>query len=472
MPDGGLAVIADFACFVGSHCAVAGEIEMSCPPQGERRRRWSWRLVELPALQSRMPAPIHALMSWPLTAVVLAMLDPSGTPVAIAVARAVLAGGGVAAALTSRSVTSPTKPPRPPVHHPAGAEAGGPVQGRRPDASGPDCTLFQRRLDHVPRHFRCSDRSKTPVDRSEADHVPPFSSSGASTVYLRDHPVAGCRRFRPPPRRSNTGYTESRAPPFRASARETVPPSSRRPRPERPPPLHRGCPRRRPPLGGESRVSGRYGIRRRFRSQPDRPSWHRCSRIHSDGTVFAEFQFVHQTRSRTWSSSPHGLGRARHLTSRAGGAGRGADQQVFPGIAGYRAVRRGAVARHSGHSSPGTVRARRRAARHHRRARRAAGARRPRVPTSGSSPTPGCNRSTSTGRGIESLTPSTFQPGAWTSHELDTLADLARACSTTVRLQLADHLAGRERARRDEVRAPGTRPHSPARGCCGGPRWR
>jgi GAF domain-containing protein len=39
----------------------------------------------------------------------------------------------------------------------------------------------------------------------------------------------------------------------------------------------------------------------------------------------------------------------------------------------------------------------------------------------------------------------------WTAAELDALADLARACSTTIRLRLADHLAERERARRDEV---------------------
>ena len=39
----------------------------------------------------------------------------------------------------------------------------------------------------------------------------------------------------------------------------------------------------------------------------------------------------------------------------------------------------------------------------------------------------------------------------WTAAELDALADLARACSTSIRLRLSDHLTERERARRDEV---------------------
>jgi serine phosphatase RsbU (regulator of sigma subunit)/GAF domain-containing protein len=55
------------------------------------------------------------------------------------------------------------------------------------------------------------------------------------------------------------------------------------------------------------------------------------------------------------------------------------------------------------------------------------------------------------GQVLGSLCAIDVQPRAWTADELDALTDLARACSTTIRLRLADHLAERERARRDEV---------------------
>ena len=61
--------------------------------------------MELQPSEWRVPAPIRALMWWPLTAFVLAMLNPEVAPVAIAVAGAVLAGfGALAAALAGRSV--------------------------------------------------------------------------------------------------------------------------------------------------------------------------------------------------------------------------------------------------------------------------------------------------------------------------------------------------------------------------------
>ena len=51
----------------------------------------------------RVPAPIRALMWWPLTAFVLAMFNPEVAPVTLAVAGAVLAGvGGLAAAVAGR----------------------------------------------------------------------------------------------------------------------------------------------------------------------------------------------------------------------------------------------------------------------------------------------------------------------------------------------------------------------------------
>ncbi len=55
------------------------------------------------------------------------------------------------------------------------------------------------------------------------------------------------------------------------------------------------------------------------------------------------------------------------------------------------------------------------------------------------------------GQVLGSLCAIDVRPRVWTADELDALADLARACSTTIRLRLADHLAERERARRDEV---------------------
>ena len=61
----------------------------------------------------RVPAPIRALMWWPLTAFVLAMFNPEVAPVTIAVAGAVLAGfGGLAAALAGRSQPAPPSRPR------------------------------------------------------------------------------------------------------------------------------------------------------------------------------------------------------------------------------------------------------------------------------------------------------------------------------------------------------------------------
>jgi hypothetical protein len=51
----------------------------------------------------RVPAPVRALMWWPLAALVLAMVDPEAAPVAIAVAGAVLAVlGGLVGALAAR----------------------------------------------------------------------------------------------------------------------------------------------------------------------------------------------------------------------------------------------------------------------------------------------------------------------------------------------------------------------------------
>ena len=55
------------------------------------------------------------------------------------------------------------------------------------------------------------------------------------------------------------------------------------------------------------------------------------------------------------------------------------------------------------------------------------------------------------GQVLGSLCAIDVQPRTWTAEELDALADLARACSTTIRLPLADYLAQRERGRRDEV---------------------
>lgn len=59
----------------------------------------------------RVPAPIRALMWWPLTAFVLAMFNPEVAPVTIAVAGAVLAGfGGLAAAIAGRSAAGSAEP--------------------------------------------------------------------------------------------------------------------------------------------------------------------------------------------------------------------------------------------------------------------------------------------------------------------------------------------------------------------------
>jgi GAF domain-containing protein len=55
------------------------------------------------------------------------------------------------------------------------------------------------------------------------------------------------------------------------------------------------------------------------------------------------------------------------------------------------------------------------------------------------------------GQVLGSLCAIDVQPRTWTAEELDALADLARACSTTIRLRLSDHLAEQERARGDEV---------------------
>jgi hypothetical protein len=81
----------------------------------------------------RVPAPIRALMWWPLTAFVLAMFNPEVAPVTIALAGAVLAGfGALAAALAARSVAGSADPAadRPASMARAGAEAGGQLQGR------------------------------------------------------------------------------------------------------------------------------------------------------------------------------------------------------------------------------------------------------------------------------------------------------------------------------------------------------
>lgn len=59
----------------------------------------------------RVPAPIRALMWWPLTAFVLAMVTPELAPVTIALAGAVLAGfGGLAAALAGRAANGSAEP--------------------------------------------------------------------------------------------------------------------------------------------------------------------------------------------------------------------------------------------------------------------------------------------------------------------------------------------------------------------------
>jgi GAF domain-containing protein len=55
------------------------------------------------------------------------------------------------------------------------------------------------------------------------------------------------------------------------------------------------------------------------------------------------------------------------------------------------------------------------------------------------------------GRVLGSLCAIDVEPRTWSVAELDALGDLARACSTTIRLRLANYLADRERARRDEV---------------------
>lgn len=55
------------------------------------------------------------------------------------------------------------------------------------------------------------------------------------------------------------------------------------------------------------------------------------------------------------------------------------------------------------------------------------------------------------GRVLGSLCAIDRVPRAWTDAELDILRDLARACSTQLRLRLAVHLAGREARRRDEL---------------------
>jgi hypothetical protein len=81
----------------------------------------------------RVPAPIRALMWWPLTAFVLAMFNPEVAPVTIAVAGAVLAVlGALVAALAGRSVAGSPEPAadRPASMVQVGTEAGGQLQGR------------------------------------------------------------------------------------------------------------------------------------------------------------------------------------------------------------------------------------------------------------------------------------------------------------------------------------------------------
>jgi succinate-acetate transporter protein len=78
----------------------------------------------------RVPAPIRALMWWPLTAFVLAMFNPEVAPVTIAVAGAVLAGlGGLAAALAGRSAAGSAEPAADRAASVA-AEAGGQLTSR------------------------------------------------------------------------------------------------------------------------------------------------------------------------------------------------------------------------------------------------------------------------------------------------------------------------------------------------------
>jgi hypothetical protein len=81
----------------------------------------------------RVPAPIRALMWWPLTAFVLAMFNPEVAPVTIAVAGAVLAVfGALVAALAGRSVVGSPEPAadRPASMARVGTEAGVQLQGR------------------------------------------------------------------------------------------------------------------------------------------------------------------------------------------------------------------------------------------------------------------------------------------------------------------------------------------------------
>jgi len=97
------------------------------------RRGGYWRIMESEPSEWRVPAPIRALMWWPLTAFVLAMFNPEVAPVTIALAGAVLAGfGALAAALAARSVAGSADPAadRPASMARAGAEAGGQLQGR------------------------------------------------------------------------------------------------------------------------------------------------------------------------------------------------------------------------------------------------------------------------------------------------------------------------------------------------------
>lgn len=92
-----------------------------------------WRLMEPQPSEWRVPAPIRALMWWPLTAFVLAMFNPEVAPVTIAVAGAVLAVfGALVAALAGRSVAGSPEPAadRPASMARVGTEAGAQLQGR------------------------------------------------------------------------------------------------------------------------------------------------------------------------------------------------------------------------------------------------------------------------------------------------------------------------------------------------------